>query len=93
MDRISWTQQALSDLKAVHDFIARDAASYAELLAESLLETVEQLAGKPSLGAPVPETDNPDVRELCHGAYRILYRQDRDKVQILALCPGRSRAA
>jgi len=41
--RINWTSQALDDLEAIWEFIARDAPRYAQLFANRIFEVVEQL--------------------------------------------------
>jgi plasmid stabilization system protein ParE len=44
MARVSWTSRALDDLRAIHDFIARDPARAAAALVERLLTATERLA-------------------------------------------------
>lgn len=88
MAGLKWTKQALADLEAVHDFIARDAEAYAEMLTESLYEQAARLAEEPTLGDRLPLHKDGDVREVMHGAYRIIYRLRDETVYILAVCIG-----
>ena len=47
MVRINWTSQALDDLEAIWEFIARDAPRYAQLFANRVFEVVERLRDFP----------------------------------------------
>ena len=47
MVRINWTSQALDDLEAICEFIARDAPRYAQLFANRVFEVVERLRNFP----------------------------------------------
>ncbi len=43
MASINWTTQALTDLEAIGDFIARDAPSFAEVFVDRVFQAVERL--------------------------------------------------
>lgn len=88
MAEVIWTEQALDDLKAIHDFLARDTEAYAELITEELFERAEALAEAPQSGAPVPEAKGGAIREFAQGAFRLLYRAEDERLEILAICPG-----
>lgn len=45
--RITWSEPAIADLAAIHDFIARDSAHYATRFVERLIEATEQLMALP----------------------------------------------
>jgi hypothetical protein len=40
------------------------------------------------MGRLVPEADLPDIRELAHRDYRMIYRLEEDRVTLLAVIPG-----
>ena len=42
----------------------------------------------PEIGRKVPETDDPNIRELIFQNYRIIYRIFNDVVQIIAVIRG-----
>jgi len=42
MARISWTNQALDDLQAIGDFIARDAPTFTQVFVDKAFEIVER---------------------------------------------------
>ncbi len=85
---IRWTEPSLDDLRAIRDYIARDSETYAADFVASILLAVERLSTFPRLGRVVPEADSPDLRELIFRGYRIIYRVDRNAVQILSVIHG-----
>ena len=83
---IVWSEQALADLLAVRDFIARTSARYATVVIARIVEAIERLEQFPESGRVVPELGEPSVREVLHGPYRILYEtQGSQRVEILAI--------
>ncbi len=85
MIRVRWTLQAVEDLEAIQDFIARDSKHYAGVVIEHLLAAVEQLARFPDSGRVVPELDKSEIREVVRRPYRIVYRHHTDAVVILTV--------
>ena len=55
MVRIEWTEPSLKDLNDIHDYIARDSKSYANLFVKKLYNTVQKLKEFPNIGRFVPE--------------------------------------
>jgi plasmid stabilization system protein ParE len=55
--RVLWTLQAVEDVEAIRNFIARDSPHYALLMAERIVESVERLKEFPRSGRTVPELD------------------------------------
>ena len=72
MAEVRWTLQAAGDLEAIADFIAADSAHYARLFVIDVLAAVERLVAFPSSGRIVPELNDPRVREILLGNYRIV---------------------
>jgi len=64
MRKIEWTSCAVSDVKSLRDFIARDSSAYAERFVQRLIEIVENAASYPMMGRRMPEATDEDVREL-----------------------------
>ena len=85
MTEVRWTQQAADDLAAVHDFIARDSAVYAQLVVERLYSAVGQLRDFPDSGRVVPERAQPHLRELIRPPFRIVYQRHPEIVEILTI--------
>lgn len=73
MVKINWTSQAKSDLISIAEFIAQGSTKYAQLHVKRIRERVKQLSNFPDSGRIVPELDNPRIREVILGNYRIIY--------------------
>ena len=71
--KIFWSTQALCDLRAIRDFIARDSEHYAQLQIDGLISRVERTAGMPITGLPVHEFIESGLLEVYEGGYRIIY--------------------
>ncbi|HEY9849009.1 MAG TPA: type II toxin-antitoxin system RelE/ParE family toxin [Leptolyngbyaceae cyanobacterium] len=82
---INWTSQALADLEAIGDFIARDAPSFAQVFVDRVFQAVERLENFPRSGRIVPEFGQEDIREIIFGSYRIVYLVREDDLNILTV--------
>lgn len=74
MPRIVWTAEAIADIEAIRDFIARNSPHYGNVVAARLVETVDRLRDFPKSGRVVPELRRDDIREIIYGLYRVVYR-------------------
>ena len=88
MVEVRWTPQASDDLEAITKFIAADSPYYASLFAMDVVAAVERLAVLPLSGRIVPEVNDPAIREIILGNYRIVYRVRNDVVEILTVWHG-----
>jgi toxin ParE1/3/4 len=88
MVEIRWTRQASDDLEAITEFIANDSEVYAQLFAIDVLDAIDRLVDFPESGRIVPEADNPIIREVIFGNYRIVYRFRKETIEVLTLCHG-----
>lgn len=88
MAEVRWTPQAADDLDAIADFIAQDSPHYASLFVLNVLHAVERLNRFPRWGRIVPETNNPNIREIILGNYRIVYRLKFATPEILTVYHG-----
>jgi addiction module RelE/StbE family toxin len=86
---IVWTEQAISDLAEIEDYIAQDKPQAAERVANHLLSSVEHLAEFPNLGKP---GRRPGTRELIIPPYVISYRVRVKILEILSVWHGRRRS-
>ncbi|MCW5910805.1 MAG: type II toxin-antitoxin system RelE/ParE family toxin [Cyclobacteriaceae bacterium] len=82
MVKILWSDLALEDLKAIHEYISKDSRFYADRFVSKLIDRVEQLENHPRSGRQVPEIGKEDVRELIEGNYRIIFRIKADHIGI-----------
>lgn len=82
---IVWTAAALHDLEEIHDFIAQSSPRYAAVVTGRLVAAVDQVRQFPESGRVVPELRDPNVRELIHGAYRIIYELRGHTAEVLTV--------
>ena len=86
MVKINWTPQSKNDLISIAEFIAQDSRKYAKLQIQRIRERVKQLVDFPSSGRVVPELDNPRMREVIMGNYRIIYLiVNEERIDILTV--------
>ena len=85
---VHWTDTALRHLSAIHDYIAQNSTIYARGMVERLTSRSRQIAAHPRSGRMVPEYEEPDVREVIEGSYRIIYRIRAERIDVLAVIHG-----
>jgi len=88
---ITWSAQALRDLHAIRDFIARDSEHYAQLQLERLISSAERAADMPTRGHPVHEFRESGLREIHEGSYRIIYNLNDDEFQVVTIVHMKQR--
>ncbi len=86
---VTWSQEAGKNLLDTEDFIARDSLERAVRFVDALIDHVEAiLTDNPRSGRTVPEIGSPDIRELIYRGYRIVYRLNVDRIEILTVFEG-----
>jgi len=85
---VHWTQNALRHLRAIHDYIAQNSVRYAQRTVDQITRRSEQLERFPHSGSVVPEYEEEAIREVVEASYRIIYRVEADRVDILAVVHG-----
>ena len=89
MAQVIWAPQALADLEAIGDFIAREAPRFAQMLTDGAFEATERVGLFPRSGRIVPEIGDESIREILYRGYRILYivsgEEDMEEVKILTV--------
>ena len=83
MVTLKWTEFAIEDVNAIHDYIALDSEFYARKFTDRIIERAEALRMHPNLGRVVPEFSNEQIRELIEGNYRIIYKTESETVSII----------
>lgn len=88
---IEWTRNGLNSLGQIIKFIARDKPMAAQKFRDEIFSHINLLKRAPQLGRIVPEERNPNIRELLHGNYRIIYRvrPRLKKIQIILVWHGK----
>jgi addiction module RelE/StbE family toxin len=88
MVKIEWSESAKKDLKNILHCISQDSPSYAEFFLNGILEKIDYLEEFPQTGRKVPESDDPNDRELIFQNYRIIYILSNEKVIIEMILHG-----
>ena len=73
MGKVTWTSLAENDLIEIEQYIAEDSPTYAFITSEKIINRTASLEKFPMMGRIVPEFENPNIRELIEGNYRIVY--------------------
>lgn len=81
---ITWAESAIAGLLEAVEYIAGDSPSYAASLAVRAEGAAASLFQMPHRGRRVPEYNDPNVRELIVGSYRLIYRVRGRDVIIIA---------
>jgi addiction module RelE/StbE family toxin len=74
MVQINWTIQAKSDLQHIAEYISKDSKKYAKLQIERITVRTQVLKSQIYSGKVLEEIDQPEIRELIEGNYRIIYK-------------------
>lgn len=86
---IIWSNEASENLFEIEEFIARDSVEQAIRFVDALIDHADKmLSNSPGSGRVVPETGNPEIRELIYRGYRIVYRLNEDFVEIVSVFEG-----
>ena len=90
MGEIKWTEKASINLQSIFDYISSDSRLYATRYLKTLIIATKRLETMPRSGRIVPEFENPELREVIYGNYRIVYRVigPNEDIEILAVVHG-----
>ena len=72
------TPRSQQDLEIIVRRIAKDSPERARAFGNLLIDKALSIGPLPERGRVVPELKDPNVREIIHGAYRIIYELLRD---------------
>lgn len=61
---VNWSQRARADLRAVHDYIAKDSPQNAKAVAREIRRRADGIEAAPLGGRKVPELNDEQVREI-----------------------------
>ncbi|ADU32171.1 type II toxin-antitoxin system RelE/ParE family toxin [Evansella cellulosilytica] len=85
MVELVWAESAVKDLEGICNYIAQDSEEYANIFASRVIDTIETIGIFPSSGRVVPELNNDMIREMVLTNYRIIYRINNEKVEIVRI--------
>lgn len=86
---VTWSNEAGENLVDIEEFISRDSVERAIRFIDALIDHTEAiLTDNPESGRTVPEIGNPDIRELIYRGYRIVYRLNGSRIEVLTVFEG-----
>lgn len=83
--RVVWSELALSDLRGLVRYIARDDRDVAKRFGSLIVTKAESLQAFPRIGRIVPEYREEHLRELIVAPYRIVYEIDDSAMMLSVL--------
>ncbi len=86
--RVVWTREAMDRLSDIEDFFWQDSPQRAAKFVNYLIQRGEGVSKNPRIGRIVPEISNPNIREVIAKKYRIVYKIQEDKIEILTVFEG-----
>lgn len=88
---VTWSESAKSDLRQIHDFIAKDSRQYAKQVGREIARRARTLVQFPRMGRVSPKSENENVREIFIYSYRLIYEIVGNDINILALIHFQTR--
>jgi toxin ParE1/3/4 len=70
---VRWTEDALRNVRDIAQYISQDSQEAADQLISEFFKKTALLEDHPKMGRIVPEKAIPNLRELLHKRYRIIY--------------------
>ena len=83
--RVIWSPLAIERVREIAAWVAADRPAAADDLVDGIVGAVDRLRDVPGSGREVPEFERPDLREVFHGPYRIVYRASSEAVEVLTV--------
>ena len=82
MVKLSWLNEANSDLFQIYSYINQDSIYYSIKTVNEILKLIDYLKVSPYMGRKIPEFNEINKRELIYKSYRIMYKIEFNKVFI-----------
>lgn len=79
------TDRFLGRVEEFSDYIALEDIPKAINWADEVFRRCEQLRSHPEIGRIVPEFARPEIRELIHGNYRLIYEVKSKQIDMLTI--------
>ena len=79
------TDRFLTRVEECTDYVALDHIPTAIKWAEGVFEHCQKLSDQPESGRVVPEFSRPEIRELIHGNYRLVYELKPHQINMLTI--------
>jgi len=90
MVQIEWSEEAEEDLDDILSYFSKSSTQYANSFFERIHEAMKNIKEFPQIGRKVPESKNPNDRELIIQKYRLIYRflEKENKILIMMIIHG-----
>ncbi len=88
MVRISFTKQAIQDLREIKEYIALDSPLNAKRVLDKIIIEIQTLSSRPEKGRIIIRTYTENIRQILVYKYRIFYRQVNNVIQIISIYHG-----
>ncbi|MDA3885675.1 MAG: type II toxin-antitoxin system RelE/ParE family toxin [Candidatus Delongbacteria bacterium] len=87
--KVIWTDEALSDVEEIAEFIEKDSHFYASVVVTNIINATRNLESYHNSGSIVPEEGNKFLRENIIYNYRLIYEIIETSIYVLAVVHGR----
>ncbi len=87
--KVIWSDDAMSDMAEIRDFISRDSPASAQRVVAGIESAAERLVDFPYAARMIPEFQDPERRETFVHEYRLMYRVEDERIRILRVVHGR----
>jgi addiction module RelE/StbE family toxin len=87
--KVIWSPEAIEDLEAIADYIARDSEFYARAVVKKVLSVARRIIDFPFIGRIVPEIGHEKIRECLVYSYRLIYKINQQTILIVAVIHGK----
>jgi len=82
---VIFTDQFLDRVEECTDYIALDHVPTAIKWARGVFEQCQKLSSQPETGRIDPEFRRPEIREVIHGNYRLVYELKPNQIDMLTI--------
>lgn len=86
---VRWSPEAIEDLDAIAEYIARDSEYYARAVVTETLSASRSTGEFSLIGRIVPEIGDENIRERFIYSYRLIYRIEPKRILIVAVIHGK----
>jgi plasmid stabilization system protein ParE len=81
---ITLAESAVQDLESIREYYQeQEVPEVGERFIKEIISSVEELVMHPDRGRMVPEFNTPQLRELIHPPFRIVYRRYKEKISVV----------
>ncbi|MFC2131201.1 type II toxin-antitoxin system RelE/ParE family toxin [Bacteroidota bacterium] len=86
MVNLTWTDNALTDIEDIGEYISKDSVRYAKNIVKTIYDSAQLLKSNPKIGRIVAEMNIENIREIIKGNYRIIYIiKEKANIEILTV--------